>query len=89
MEAENELYALQQRIKRLKDSKSEGKVPTGLVVHRVHAKGRNSQLLQECFDCIHAKGRNSQLLQERLDAILWDAELKLLDTTIEALSQDK
>lgn len=38
---------------------------------------------------VHAKGRNSQLLQERFDAILRDAELKLLDTTIEALSQDE
>ena len=41
VEAENELYALQERIKRLKDSKSEGKVPTCLVVHRINAKGRN------------------------------------------------
>ena len=72
VEAENELYALQERIKRLKDSKSEGKVPTGLVVHR-----------------INAKGRNSQVLQERFDAILRDAELKLLDATIEALTQDE
>ena len=72
VEAENELYALQERIKRLKDSKSEGKVPTGLVVHR-----------------INAKGRNSQALQSRFDAILRDAELKLLDTTIEALSEDE
>lgn len=64
--AENELYALQEWIKRLKDSKSEGKVPTGLVVHHVNTKRRNSQLLQESFD-----------------AILRDAELKLLDTTIE------
>ena len=63
--AENELYALQEWIKRLKDSKSEGKVPTGLVVHR-----------------INAKGRITQVLQERFDAILKDAELKLLDTTI-------
>lgn len=65
-EAENELYALQEWIKRLKDSKSEGKVPTGLVVHHVNTKRRNSQLLHESFD-----------------AILRDAELKLLDTTIE------
>ena len=72
VEAENELYALQERIKRLKDSKSEGKVPTGLVVHR-----------------INAKGRNSQVLQNRFDAILRDAELKLLDTTIEALTEDE
>ena len=53
------------RIKRLKGPKSEGKVPTGLVVHR-----------------INAKGRITQVLQERFDAILKDAELKLLDTTI-------
>ena len=74
VEAENELYALQERIKRLKDSKSdhEGKVPTGLAVHRMTAKGRNRQLLQE-----------------RFDTILRDAELQLLDTTIEALTQDE
>ena len=72
VEAENELYALQERIKRLKDSKSEGKVPTGLIVHR-----------------INAKGRNSQALQNRFDAILREAELKLLDTTIEALTEDE
>ena len=47
-------------------------MPTGLVVHR-----------------INAKGRNSQVLQERFDAILRDAELKLLDATIEALTQDE
>ena len=51
-DAENKLYALQEWIKRLKDSKSEGKVPTGLVVHRINAKRQNSQLLQESFDAI-------------------------------------
>ena len=38
---------------------------------------------------ITAKGRNNQTLQERFDAILQEAELKLLDATIEALAQDK
>lgn len=52
VKAENELYALKERIKRLKDSKREGKVPTGLVVYCVNAKGCNSQLLQERFDAI-------------------------------------
>ena len=33
--------------------------------------------------------RNSQVPQERFDAILRDAELKLLDATIEALTQDE
>ena len=47
-------------------------MPTGLAFHR-----------------ITAKGRNSQLLQERFDTILRDAELQLLDTTIEALSQEE
>ena len=72
LEAENELYALLGRTKILKDSKSEGKVPNGLVVHR-----------------INAKVRNSQALQNRFDAILRDAELELLDTTIEALTEDE
>ena len=38
---------------------------------------------------ITAKGRNNQPLQERFYAILREAELKLLDATIEALAQDE
>ena len=52
IEAENELYALQGCIKRLEQSKSEGKVPSGMKIHRINAKGRNRQPLQEMFDTI-------------------------------------
>ena len=72
VEAESELYALQERANRLTNSKSEGKVPGGMKIQRITAKGRNNQTLQEQFD-----------------AILQEAELKLLDATIEALAQDK
>ena len=67
VEAENELYALRERVKKLKNSKNEEQVPGGMKIHRVNAKGRNSQTLHE-----------------RFDAILREAELKLLDVTIEA-----
>ena len=52
IEAENELYALQGCMKRLEQSKSEGKVPSGMKIHRINAKGRNRQPLQEMFDTI-------------------------------------
>ena len=72
VEAENELYAIQERVKKLQDSKSERKVPSGLKIHRVTAKGKNIQPLQEQFDMI-----------------LKEAEFKLLDATIEALTHDE
>ena len=51
IEAENELYALQGCIKRLEQSKSEGKVPSGMKIYRINALMR-SQPLQEMFDTI-------------------------------------
>ena len=52
VEAANELYAIQERVKKLQDSKGERKVPSGLKIHRVTAKGKNIQPLQEQFDTI-------------------------------------
>ena len=47
-------------------------MPSGLKIHRVTAKGKNIQPLQEQFD-----------------TILKEAEFKLLDATIEALTHDE
>lgn len=71
IEAENQLYGLQERIQRLESNKSNGKVPSGLKIRCVTAKGRNTQLLQEIFN------------------ITKEAELKLLDATIDSLKTEE
>ena len=72
IDAENQLYALQERKQRLESSKSDGKVPNGMKIGNVTAKGRNAEHLQQTFD-----------------VIIKEAELKLLDATIEALQLDE
>ena len=71
IEAENQLYGLQERIQRLESNKSNGKVPSGLKIRCVTAKGRDTQLLQEIFN------------------ITKEAELKLLDATIDSLKTEE
>jgi len=72
IEAENQLYGLQERIQRLESNKSNGKVPSGLKIR-----------------CVTAKGRNTQLLQEIFNNITKEAELKLLDATIDSLKTEE
>ena len=74
VEAENELYSVKERAKRLQDSKSEGKVPSGLTIHRVTAKGKNSQPLQERFDAI-LKEAELKLLDATIAALAQDEQL--------------
>ena len=52
IEAENQFYGLQERRQRLESAKSNGKVPNGLKIRCVAAKGRNAQLLQDQFNTI-------------------------------------
>ena len=69
IDAENQLYGLQDRRKRLESNKSDGKVPNGLKIHSVTAKGI----------------KNVENLQQKFNMVIKEAELKLLDATIEAL----
>ena len=52
IEAENQFYGLQERRQKLESTKSNGKVPSGLKIRCVTAKGRNAQLLQDQFNNI-------------------------------------
>ena len=52
IEAENQFYGLQERRQKLESAKSDGKVPSGLKIRCVTAKGRNAQLLQDQFNNI-------------------------------------
>ena len=74
VEAENEFYAMQERVKRLQDSKSEREVPSGLKIHRVTAKGKNIQPLQEQLDTIQ-KGAEFKLLDATIEALTHDEQL--------------
>jgi len=71
IEAENQLYGLQERKQKLESNNSNGKVPSGLKIRCVTAKGRDTQLLQEIFN------------------ITKEAELKLLDATIDSLKTEE
>ena len=52
IEAENQFYGLQERRQKIESAKSIGKVPSGLKIRCVTAKGRNAQLLQDQFNNI-------------------------------------
>ena len=52
IEAENQFSGLQERRQKLESTKSNGKVPSGLKIRCVTAKGRNAQLLQDQFNNI-------------------------------------
>ena len=71
IDAENQLYGLQIRKKRLESLKSDGKVPSGLKINVV------------------AKGQSTQNLQEKFNIITKEAEIKLLEATIEALNSEE
>ena len=47
IDAENQLFSLQERKQKLESFKSDGKVPKGLKISRVAAKGRNAERLQQ------------------------------------------
>ena len=68
VDAENQLYGLQDRRQRLKSNRCDGKVPSGLKIRNITAKGKNAKTLQQKFN-----------------DVLKEAELKLLDATVEAL----
>lgn len=68
VDAENQLYGLQDRRERLESNRRDGKVPSGLKIRSITAKGKNAENLQQKFT-----------------EVLKEAELKLLDATIEAL----
>ena len=71
--AENQLYGLQDRRKRLESNKSDRKVPNGLKIHSVTAKGL----------------KNVENLQQKFNMVIKEAELTLLDATIEALQMEE
>lgn len=68
VDAENQLYGLEDRRQRLESNRRDGKVPSGLKIRNITAKGKNAENLQQKFN-----------------EVLKEAELKLLDATIEAL----
>ncbi len=73
VDAENDLYALQERIKRLKLSKREKKVPSGMKIHCVKAKGKHTTPLQETFDGI-LREAEFKLLDATLAALRQDEQ---------------
>ena len=91
IEAENQLYGLQDRKKRLESLKSDGKVPSGLKISVV-AKGQSAQNLQEKFNII-TKETELKLLDATIEALNSEEqqakerckeEKKNVDTTIES-----
>ena len=52
LEAENQLYPPQERMRRFESSKSDGKVPNSMKNTNVTVKGRNSEHIQPKFDVI-------------------------------------
>ena len=68
IEAENQLFGLQERRQRLESSKSDGKVPSGLKIRSVTAKGRNAENLQAKFNNI-IKEAELKLLDATIKAL--------------------
>ena len=52
IDAENQSFPLQEHKQKLESLKSDGKVPKGLKISSVTAKGRNTKHLQQTFDGI-------------------------------------
>ena len=73
IEAENQLYGIQNRKARLESFKSDGTVPSGLKISVV-AKGQNTQNLQEKFNAI-TKEAEKQLLDATIEALQTDEQL--------------
>ena len=91
MDAENQLYGLQIREKRLESFKSDGKVPSGLKINVV-AKGQRAQSLHEKFSII-TKETEIKLLEATIEALNNEEqqanerckeEKKNIDTAIES-----
>ena len=66
--------AIQERVKKFQNSKSGEKVPGGLKIHRVTAKGRNIQPLQERFDVI-LKEAKFKRIDATIKALIYDKQL--------------
>lgn len=81
IDAENQLFALQERKQRLESFKSDGKVPKGLKISNVAAKGRNAERLQQTFDGI-LREAESKLLDATIEA-LQSEEQQLKDGCVE------
>ena len=52
IDAENQSFALQEHKQKLESLKSDGKVPMGLKISSVTAKGKNTKHLKQTFDGI-------------------------------------
>ena len=74
IDAENQLYSLQNRRERLQSSKRDGKVPSGLKIKNIIAKGSNPQALQEKFDAI-IKEAESKLLDTTIESLQEEEQL--------------
>lgn len=72
IEAENQLYGIQNRKARLESFKSDGTVPSGLKISVV-AKGQETQNLQEKFNAI-TKEAEKQLLDATIEALQTDEQ---------------
>ncbi|XP_067041056.1 myosin-15-like [Acropora muricata] len=92
IDAENQLFSLQERKQKLESFKSDGKVPKGLKIIRVAAKGRNAERLQQIFDGI-LREAESKLLDATIEALQieeqqlkdgWIEEKQKVVTSIEA-----
>lgn len=81
IDAENQLFALQERKQRLESLKSDGKVPKGLKISKVAAKGRNAERLQQTFDGI-LREAESKLLDATIEALQIE-EQQLKDGCVE------
>ena len=68
IEAENQLYALQERRQQLESCKRDEKVPNGMKISHIAAKGQNVQVLQEKFKAI-LKEAKLKLLDVTIEAL--------------------
>ena len=80
IDAENQLFSLQERRQKLESFKSDGKVPKGLKISCVAAKGRNAERLQQIFDGI-LREAESKLLDATIEAL--QIEEQQLDGCVE------
>jgi len=92
IDAENQSFALQEHKQKLESLKSDGKVPKGLKISSITAKGRNTKHLQQTFDGmlreaaskpLHATIETLQIKEQKLKDGCIEEKQKVV-TSIEA-----
>ena len=88
IDAENPLFALQERKQRRESFTNDGKVPKGLKISNVEAKGRNAERLQRIFDGI-LREAESKLPDATMEALQIEEQLQFKDGCVEEKAQSR